>query len=99
MTVEARYVPVMHSLCRLSARGVSHVVIDATDPQNDSNLPILLNEVCIVHHSKGEPPMSETGQYLPTSDVCVTSVHLARVASAPAGICSPITGKRRTSVM
>ena len=29
MTVEARYVPVMHSLCRLSARGVSHVVIDA----------------------------------------------------------------------
>ena len=85
MTVEARYVPVMHSLCRLSARGVSHVVIDATDPQNDSNLPILWNEVCIVHHSKGEPPMSETGQYLPTSDVCVTSVQ------------PPITDSCRTS--
>jgi hypothetical protein len=38
-----------------------------------------------VHHGKNRPPMSHKGQYLPESDVCVTSVQ------------PPITDSSRTS--
>ena len=69
--------------------------------------PALLH-ACLPHPIfVAEFPQSIRERFPPTREIRETlekvahgtSPVLARVASAPAGICSPITGKRRTSVM